>query len=250
MKTISVFDKYAHEYDILTNATARAKNHRLEVKALIDRFQPDSVLDAGCASGLTTALFAEEGVRALGLDRSSRMITVAKSKFSEGQLPLSFRTGHFERLPQALNGKFDLVVCLANSISGVGTVSNLKRSLAGFRRVLRSGGTLVLQMLNLASIKEGEVMPVKATQWGDVGYLRFARRRAERMEITVVRLDFSIVPFGFEPFVHEVESFSPARLTQEVGSAGFRRIARFGDLLLTHPFKRSSHDLVITAFRP
>jgi hypothetical protein len=32
MKQISVFDKYAHEYDILTNADAREKPHGEEVR--------------------------------------------------------------------------------------------------------------------------------------------------------------------------------------------------------------------------
>jgi ubiquinone/menaquinone biosynthesis C-methylase UbiE len=249
MKTQSVFDKYAHEYDILTNAAAREKNHRLEIRTLIERFQPGSVLDAGCASGLTTALFAQEGVKAVGLDRSVSMVNVARGKYSDSGLKLSFRTGNFERLPQSLNGKFDLVVCLANSISGVGTVANLKRSLKGFRRVLKPGGVLVLQALNLSALKEGEVMPVKATRLGDTGYLRFARRREERMEITVVRLDFSVEPFGFEPFVHEVESFSPACLTREIGQAGYSRVVRYGDLMLSHRFGRSSRDIVITAIK-
>jgi SAM-dependent methyltransferase len=246
MKAQSVFEKYAHEYDILTNAAAREKNHRLEVRTLIDRFHPTSVLDAGCASGLTAALFAREGVRAVGLDRSAAMIAVAKKKFSGETIPLRFRTGHFERLPKSLYGKFDLIVCLANSISGVGTVANLRASLRSFHRVLRPGGALVLQTLNLSALKEGEVMPVKGTQAGRIGYLRFARRRGQRMEISVVRLDLSTEPFGFEPFVHETESFAPARLADEVRKAGFGPIVRHGDLLFSGPFKRSSRDFVVS----
>jgi len=249
MKTDSVFEKYAQEYDILTNAPARVENHRLEVRGLVERFHPNTVLDAGCATGLTSVLFAEEGIRAVGLDRSSRMISVARSKCEGKPLPVSFRQGHFERLPKTLDGQFDLVVCLANSIAGVGTISNLRRSLAGFRRVLRPGGALVIQMLNLAALKDGAVMPVKATRLGDLGYLRFARRRGARMELTVVRLDFSTTPFGFEPFVHETESFAPEILAREIKKLGFGQIARYGDLLLSHRFKRASRDFVISGLR-
>jgi SAM-dependent methyltransferase len=177
------------------------------------------------------------------------MIAVAKEKYTGKALPLSFRTGHFERLPKSLNGKFDLVVCLANSISGVGTAAKLRASLKNFHRVLRPGGTLVLQTLNLSALKDGEVMPVKGTQAGQIGYVRFARRRGQRMEISVVRLDLSTEPFGFEPFVHETESFAPARLADEVRKAGFGQIARYGDLLLTKPFRRNSRDFVITGMK-
>lgn len=247
MKAVSVFDKYAHEYDILTNARAREKYHRLEVRALIDRFRPTSVLDAGCATGLTAALFAREGIAALGLDRSRAMITQARLKHGSSVLPLKFVVGHFECLPQGLNERFDLVVCLANSIAGVSTISNLQKSLAGFRRVLKPGGAIVLQALNLEAVPENEILPVRATQKGKVGYLRYARRKGAHQELTVVRLDFSTRPFQFESFIHEFDSFSPRRLARALDRVGFRNVHRYGDLLLSKPFSNSSRDIVMTA---
>jgi ubiquinone/menaquinone biosynthesis C-methylase UbiE len=249
MKQISVFEKYAHEYDILTNAKAREKHHREEVRALIDRFHPTSVLDAGCAMGLTAALFAREGVGAVGLDRSRSMIAEARRKYGHSGLSLKLVQGSFERLPRNLDGRFDMVVCLANSITGVGTISNLRKSLSGFRRVLKPGGTLVLQALNYEAVREGEILPVRATQRGKVGYLRYARRRGSRQELTVVRLDFTTQPFTFEPFVHEFDNFTLTQLKAALVRAGFRPVSRYGDLLLWRPFKRSSRDIVLTAVK-
>ncbi|MCX6835044.1 MAG: class I SAM-dependent methyltransferase, partial [candidate division Zixibacteria bacterium] len=189
MRAVSVFDKYAHEYDILTNAKAREKHHQEEVRALIDRFCPASVLAAGCATGLTAALCAREGAETVGLDRSRAMIPEARRKYDRAGLSLKFVLGSFERLPKNLVGRFDLVVCLANSIAGVGTIGNLSKSLSGFRRVLKPGGILVVQALNYQAVSESEILPVRATQQGKVGYLRYARRRGSRQELTVVRLD-------------------------------------------------------------
>jgi len=247
MKNESVFEKYAHEYGLLTNEKAREVNHLKEVRALIDQFHPTSVLDAGCAIGLTSALFAGQGVTAVGLDRSRRMIAEAKKKYGGTRLPLSFRTGNFERLPKVLTGKFDMVVCLANSISGVGTKTGLRQSLRNFKRMLKPGGTVVLQALNYASMKEGDVFPIKATQQGKIGYLRFARRRGNKLEIVVVRLDFSTKPFRFEPFTHEFDGFTPAVLREAVARSGFGQIKRFGNLLLTTPYRKSSRDLILIA---
>ena len=247
MKQVSVFDKYAHEYDILTNAEAREKPHSEEVRGLVERFHPTSVLDAGCAVGLTAKLFAREGVSAVGLDRSRQMIAEARRKHGREGLPLEFVKGSFERLPRRLDGRFDLVVCLANSIAGVGTLGNLRRSLAGFFRVLKPGGTLVLQALNYRAVKEGEILPVRATQRDDIGYLRFARRRGLRQELTVIRLDMSTRPFTFETFVHEFDNFTPAQLKAALGRAGFQRIKRYGDLRFSHAFRKSSRDIVLTA---
>lgn len=249
MKQVSVFEKYAHEYNILTNARAREKHHREEVRALIDRFHPTAVLDAGCATGLTAGLFAREGVGTVGLDRSRRMITEARKTYGRSGLSLKFMKGSFEQLPKNLDGRFDLVVCLANSIAGVGTIGNLRKSLSGFRRALKPGGTLVLQALNYEAVREGEILPVRATQRGKVGYLRYARRRGSRQELTVIRLDLSTRPFTFEPFVHEFDNFTPAQLKTALGRAGFRHFSRYGDLLLSRPFKRSSRDIVLTAVK-
>jgi len=248
VKTQSVFEKYAHEYDILTNAKAREKTHREEVRALIDRFHPGRVLDAGCAVGLTASLFAEQGVEAVGLDCSRSMIAEARTKYAGTGLPLSFRTGRFERLPHSLDGRFDLVVCLANSISGVGTAANLKLGFAGFYRMLRQGGALVLQSLNLSSLKDGEVLPVKATQEGRIGYLRFARRRNNLYELTVVRVDMSASPLQFEVFSHEFDSFSVDQMEATLRRSGFRRIRRYGDLSMSKPFRTKSRDIVLVSF--
>jgi len=250
MKPVSVFEKYAHEYDILTNAKAREKHHREEVRAMIERFHPTSVLDAGCAAGLTAALFAREGVGAVGLDRSRAMIAEAHRKYNRSGLSLKFVRGSFERLPKKLDNRFDLVVCLANSITGVGTISNLRKSLSGFRRALKPGGILVVQALNYEAVSESEILPVRATQQGKLGYLRYARRRGSRQELTVIRLDFSTHPFTFETFVHEFDNFTPTQLKAALGGTGFGKITRYGDLMLSQPFRKSSRDIVLTALGP
>jgi SAM-dependent methyltransferase len=250
MKSESVFQKYAHEYDIMTNAKAREANHSREVQALIDRYHPTTVLDAGCATGLTTMLFGKAGVKAVGLDRSRPMLTVARKKFANTKLPLSFKQGEFEHLPKSMSSSFDLVVCLANSISGVGSITNLKRSLKSFHRVLKPGGSLVLQALNYTSMKAGDIFPIKGSQQGKIGYVRYARRRGRKLEVTAIRLDLSTRPFGYEPFVHEFDNFAPAELARIMREVGFGRPSRYGNLLLSAPFRKSSRDIILLAGKP
>ena len=153
-KQRSVFDVYAHEYDLMTDAQARVNHHSKEVKALSDIFKPEIVLDAGCATGLTTRLFAEGSVKTIGIDRSRAMIKTAKQNY--GHIPMAnFQSSSFEKLPQNFNDKFDLIVCLANSISGVGSLHNLLVSFKTFDKALKPGGTFGLQLLNYISIVTG-----------------------------------------------------------------------------------------------
>lgn len=247
MKNRSFFDIYAREYDALTNAAARREGHRKEVAAMITRFAPTSVLDAGCATGLTTGLFAEAGIATVGLDRSAEMLEVARGKFAGSDLPVSFRQGKFEALPARLKGKFDLVVCLANSIAGVGSVANLQAAMRNFHGVLRPGGTLLVQLLNVEAVKEGEIMPVRSTQQDGILYLRFMERAGMRTILHIVRVNQQVAPPTFEPFRSESEQFSRRQLERALQRAGFENLRAYRDLTFGKRFIRKSRDLVITA---
>ncbi len=247
-KDNSFFEKYAHEYDFLTNAVQRRNNHRKEIDALINKFQPTAVIDAGCASGLTSSLFAETGIKTKGIDRSRPMIKKAKENY--GTLDnLSFHIASFESLPKSYDNKFDLVVCLANSISGVGSLRNLSLAFKGFYKTLKPGGVLVLQMLNYASIPNGVLQPIRATQNNKIYYQRFTERRGQRLYIYVNRLDTSKNPLQYEMFRHEFDNFKPTEVISTLKKTKFTKINKYADLFLKKKFDKSSRDLILTAVK-
>lgn len=247
----SVFELYAHEYDLITNAAEREHYHQKEVDELIARFRPDRVLDAGCASGLTAMLFARRGVAAVGLDKSRRMIEVARDKFKLVDLPLEFCRGEFERLPKKMHRSFDLVVCLANSVSGVAGRVALRRTLKNFRAALAPGGHLVVQMLNYAAVKEGRLFPIRATENNGIVYQRFSERRGRRMFVYVTRLDLNEKPPRYEIFRHEFDNYDVDIMNGLYSQSGFIDVRKFSDLYLRKRFsRRTSRDLVIIGRRP
>ncbi len=249
-KQPSAFERYAHEYDLMTDAAAREPNHLKEIDTLISRFKPRRVLDAGCASGLTTVLFAERGVEAVGLDRSKPMLAIAIEKAARRNVVAEFIYGDFEKLPKRLDGSFDLIVCLANSISGVDSLSGLLASLRGFKRLLQPNGHLVLQLLNYAAIKEGELFPVKVTHNDGIVYERFSERRGKVLSIYLTRTDLKQSPPTLEPFRHDFDNFTVDEVLDRTKRAGFTDIKKFGDLKLTQRFSKQRRDLVITARNP
>jgi ubiquinone/menaquinone biosynthesis C-methylase UbiE len=249
-KVESVFDKYANEYDLITNAVQREAYHRKEIRAIIEKYRPGTVLDAGCASGLTAVLFAREGVKAVGLDRSRRMLEQADKNYGKSGLVVSFRYGRFEALPKSMGGKFDLVVCLANSISGLDSRAKLRRAIKNFFLVLRPGGTVLIQALNYAAVTENALLPIKATENDGIIWARYARRQGKRYAVHVIRFDMNVKPPGFEPFCHEFDNFSPVEIKTSMEKAGFKRIARFANLHFNKRFSETSRDLVIAGHRP
>jgi ubiquinone/menaquinone biosynthesis C-methylase UbiE len=249
MKEPSFFDKYPHEYDWLTDEQSRLPKHDLEVQGLIKRFAPKVVLDAGCGTGLTSFLFASHGVKPLGIDRSQGMLGIAEHKYADKGHPLSFKSGRFEALPKNLAGRFDLVVCLANSISGVETRGDLRKVFKGFRDVLAPNGNLVLQLLNINSVKDQSNVVIRTTEHGDIVYLRYLSRRGSKAIVSIIRLDTSTGPATFEPFVHEHEPFDLPTLKAELAKTGFRAVTAYADLTFKTKFRRAGRDLVMVAHR-
>lgn len=249
MKRESFFDKYAHEYDLMTNAALREKNHVIEVRAILHKFHPEVVLDAGCATGLTTRLLAAEGVTAVGIDRSRKMIKLAR-EITEGlENPPSFKYAQFENLPENMNRQFDLIVCLANAISGVGTLTGLNKALKNFHKVLKPGGTLLIQMLNYLAVEEGVLKPVRTTVKDGLVYVRLTERRGRKYSLYVIRLDMNKNPVLTEPFRSDFDSFMVDQMIKSLNKAGFVNIKKYASLFLDKKFTRTCRDLVVTASR-
>lgn len=241
----SFFDVYAHEYDALTDVSKRKIIHKREVESMLKRFKPKSVLDAGCATGLTGYLFSRYKIHTIGLDCSKSMIEVARGIYKTKYL--SFRYGRFENLPDYYNDKFDLIVCLANAISGVSTTEKLLVALNGFKRILRNNGVLVLQMLNFQKIKENEIIPIKITRKSNVVYQRFMERKNNKLYIYINRIDLKSNPYKYEIFRHEFDNFKPGDVMNILKKVGFKKIEKYNNLFFNTKFDSSSKDIVITA---
>jgi ubiquinone/menaquinone biosynthesis C-methylase UbiE len=250
MKSASFFDRYPDEYDLLTDEKSRIPRHQSEVDALISKFSPGRVLDAGCGTGLTTSLFARRGIETVGIDRSSPMLEVARRKYHSKKWPLQFKKSAFESLPVSFKGSFDLITCLGNSLSGVESATTLRATARSFARSLRPGGVLVLQLLNVASLADGELYPVRATRAGKLFYLRYLIRSGKSVALHVVRIDSSTKAPSFQTFVHEHKPLDQTTLQGALRSAGFRDIKLCGDLFLKETFTRTNRDLVLVAKRP
>jgi hypothetical protein len=109
---------------------------------------------------------------------------------------------------------------------------------------------LVLQLLNVASLADGELYPVRATSAGKLYYLRYLIRTGKSVALHVVRIDSRSKSSSFQTFVHEHKPLDNALLRKVLMAAGFRKVGLFGDLLLKTKFTRANRDLVIVARRP
>jgi SAM-dependent methyltransferase len=100
----------------------------------------DRVLDVGCANGIFLRLVAPECAHAVGVDINERMLGLARAKLEEdGIANAGLVSGSATALPFA-DGEFDLVY----SFSTLLLVPDVGRALGEISRILRPGGTAIL----------------------------------------------------------------------------------------------------------
>jgi ubiquinone/menaquinone biosynthesis C-methylase UbiE len=139
--TARFFDAMAPSYDDLEPWYRHfyARLHGLLRATLPPPAGPGArALDAGCGTGFQTAIVAEFGYRAHGLDLSAGSLSVAGARLPAARLV----RGDLRALPYR-DASFDAVVCAGSTLDFVedpgGAISELAR-------VMRPGGTLFLEV--------------------------------------------------------------------------------------------------------
>jgi trans-aconitate methyltransferase len=139
------------------NAQDYAKNSQNQfqwAKELIPKLKlqgTEALLDIGCGDGKITAELSRclpEG-KAVGVDSSEKMITLAKASFPQKDYPnLSFQVMDARKL--AFQGEFDMVF----SNAAMHWIVDQKAVLEGVKRSLKPGGRLLFQMAGKGNAKD------------------------------------------------------------------------------------------------
>jgi SAM-dependent methyltransferase len=101
----------------------------------------DTVLDAPCGHGRISNRLADRGVQVVGIDASALFVEVARGDSTTAE----HRVGDLRDLP--VEGPFDAVISWFTSFGYFDDDGN-RQVLAEYRRVLRPGGRLLLELHN------------------------------------------------------------------------------------------------------
>jgi SAM-dependent methyltransferase len=116
------------------------------VWSLFDQITPGAALDAACGTGRHARRLVELGHTVVGVDGSPEMLDLAKNSVPDAV----FRAGDLCSLPLE-SASVDVVVCgLA-----LEHVAELSKAISELRRVLRSGGRMILSDLHPAAVALG-----------------------------------------------------------------------------------------------
>jgi SAM-dependent methyltransferase len=209
-----------------------------------------TLLDLGCGAGFQALMFAEEGVRAHGIDISPPLIRHAKAQAKKRKLPATFEVGDMRTFE--VSEPYDRVVILGMSF-GFGTEDENIATLGNLFRAVKPGGKILItgQHPYSASTHTGP-------EWveTDEGYLvhqgtfdPLTSRLGGVWEL--VRPDGTIVTEGDNPESDGIRCYSVPELTRLLGEAGFTRASFYGSWLLP-PMELQwfSMEMITVAERP
>jgi SAM-dependent methyltransferase len=217
-----LFDAMADDYDVLEPWYVHLYEvlHRLLLVALAPPAATGAgrALDAGCGTGLQTALLARLGYETHGVDIAAALLARARRRLPA----VALARASIEALPYP-DATFDVVTCCGSTLSLVEAPGPALRELA---RVLRPGGRLFLECEHRASLDLGWAL-ASSLALDVLGY-GLAPREAWR---TVVGREPVSVPY---PGYGRLRLFRRRELTRLLGEAGLATRRAWGIHVLTN----------------
>ncbi|UCD74229.1 MAG: class I SAM-dependent methyltransferase [Phycisphaerales bacterium] len=117
-----------------------------QIAALVEMLGPDTkrVLDLGCGAGRVLVPLAEAGHDVTGVDRNEEVLAICRQRLDEcGRSARLLRDDFLEDWP-ALDGTFDAVCLLGNTIMTVAEIDDAVRLMQRIGTVLGEDGVLVI----------------------------------------------------------------------------------------------------------
>jgi SAM-dependent methyltransferase len=146
------YEMLAADYDWMFGedalARGRAINHPATAR-LLQRISPAStVLDAACGTGVDAAVLAQQGFTVWAADGSEAMAAAAAARFRREGLAVPVLHSRWADLPAATGERFDVVLCIGNSLVHATGRDAMVEALVGLRRMARPGGHVVVDSRN------------------------------------------------------------------------------------------------------
>ena len=105
-----------------------------------------SILDLACGTGIHSTYFSRKGYRVTGIDLSTEMLRIARSKARAEGLNIDFIEGDIMDL--RFNEEFDAAICVNQSVMACVSHSDIRGFILGVKNALKNGGIFIVDFLS------------------------------------------------------------------------------------------------------
>ncbi|HID22708.1 MAG TPA: class I SAM-dependent methyltransferase [Planctomycetaceae bacterium] len=243
----------AELYDRVINWSARLAR---EMPFLYRHFGPprgQRILDAGCGPGRHVIALNKAGYRAEGADLAEAMLDVARRNAAAAGVQTQWYSAAFSELAVKCPDNYDGLICLGNSLAASPDSAAVRAALANFARVLKPGGSLILQILNFPRLQREQpcVRGPRAIVHNGTEYLFLRVYHFERCRVAVTSIT---IWKGREGWQRELGSgtlcpIEPDDLASWLSAAGLLIDGLFGAYDGSAFDPNASEDLIVVAHR-
>jgi glycine/sarcosine N-methyltransferase len=254
MSQVPLYDAFSEDYDRFVNWEARLAFELPFFREAFARHSVRRVLDVASGTGQHALAFAREGYETTATDLSVAMIGRAHANAARAGVRIDAKVLGFGELAQHLQGPFDAITCLGNSLPHVLSEGQLAATLRDFYQVLAPEGLLILQnrnfdrvLANQERFMSPEVHSEGEREWI---FMRFYDFEGERLRFNVMRLARAAdSPWAVQLESTQLRAWRQAALCQMLQETGFDVQGIYGSYR-GEPFEpTTSGDLILVAKR-
>lgn len=256
-----MYQSLSLDYDKFNNWTNRLAFEMPFIEkqvSSLQRFlgQPLKILDAACGTGMHAAALAQLGHRVSAADLVPEMVEQARHNAQAASVDIDIKTAGFGQLESAFGStRFDLVLCLGNSLPHILSASALSKALYDFAAVLHPGGMLLIQNRNFDAVtaKKDRWMEPQPFQEGNEEWLfqRFYDFEPDGL------IRFNVITLKRQNHDDWTSSVSSTHLypqlegdlCKRLTTSGFGNLHSFGSMSGEDFNPLSSGNLIITALK-
>ena len=185
------YNNISGNYDEMFNFKNDLDSAESFITKLKEQFNFETALDIGCGTGSYTIALARSGAKATGMDLSKLMIDEAQKNSLAYRLDINFINSGMEKMLSNINGKFDLIVCMGNTLPHLLHKKDLFSMLDACKQLLNPGGHLVLNLLNYDRILDTKERIVGITRSENHEFIRFYDFQEPYVSFNLLEIDWT-----------------------------------------------------------
>lgn len=243
------YDDISKNYDEMFDFEKDLSAAEDVIAKLKEQFEFKSALDIGCGTGSFTLALARSGTKAAGMDLSSSMIEAAKKNSLAYGLNIDFVNSGMNEMLSNVSGKFDLIMCMGNTLPHLLDKKDLSSMIAACKQLLNPGGQLVLNLLNYDKILAAKERVIGITRSENHEFIRFYDFEPSYVNFNLLEIDWNndapthkLVCTKLYPYTHLEIEFA---LTQ----AKFENLKAYSGLGFDKYDPKNSKAILITAVK-
>ncbi len=246
-----LYDLMGSDYEAMVSWDKRLANELPFFSRLFEEGSVGRVADVACGAGRHAVAFASWGLEVVGADPSRELLALARAHAARSGADVVFVESDFANLARDLEGPFDAVVCIGNSLAHLPSAGEVLDALAQMNRLLRGGGTLVIQNRSAEYIwaKGSHLMPPTLTsaEGSDVIFLRMVEAHPPTITLNIIRLTGRAGTWSIDVKSTQLRPMGQPEMDELLAEAGFDAGRYYGDYQLGPFAGAKSEDLLVVA---